>query len=132
MKHINYLILVAVATTSMATKACDLTIQQFVDLDISTRLVTIEGMKERLVLLERYASDNEMMEADDKNRLQVTNIFTTYSCTSNQVLHFSNENGQSISEYIDTNDGVQTSFENIQNDFDTVSAQISAIKQNEF
>lgn len=87
-------------------------------------------MKIRLQLLQSEASTDQKLAADDNNRQQVDAAFELYGCNINQFLHFASTNAQQINQYLDDNSLARNTLADIQTEFDAISVQIAAIKQN--
>ncbi len=116
-------------TTHTVFASCQLTAEQFVDLDIKSRTFTLDGMQQRLTLLEQDANDYLMHQSDQDIYQRVKAVFDDVNCTPAQHARFGSEYAGEITIYLLSNPELQSQLEQLESNFAHLSSSIRALSE---
>lgn len=111
----------------VAWAASALTPQQSVELQIQVSQMTIEGMQNRLSLLQSDASQELQYKSDNETRELISQTYKDFGVTPTQHLKFRSENEQVISEYLSANPVYALQLDQLDRQFEQLSNSISRL-----
>ena len=102
----------------------------YVYVEVSVREATIEGMRQRLTLLQR---SDYTIEADNvvdvQTRLRIADVYAQFGTTASAHVAYGTRNAALISECLDQNPTLKSRQANLDSQFRSVSDQLSASRR---
>jgi len=124
MKPIFKLIYVFLLVCTGASAYADLSAQQWVDIDIQTRQLTVDGMAQRAALLARGASLPEQMDADSVVQAKVAEVYQRNNTSPVAFLRWAAANRNAIDEWLMLHPEKSAELADIKQRFDQVGQEI--------
>lgn len=106
---------------------CNLTMESFVEIELETRELTVQGMETRLTLLESNADIATMNVEDLKIYNQIQQVYNRYLCSATQHLEYGAEYEGDVAIHFIMNPEQQSQLVQIEDRFDYVSQKIRAL-----
>ncbi|MDO6705956.1 hypothetical protein [Photobacterium sp. 1_MG-2023] len=114
--------------TAPVMAACNLNIAQYVSVEIESRQHTVDGMAQRLMLLQQQANMDLMYEADWETAQKVNAVFARYDCSPAEHARFGVVHEGDIAVYLLSHPESQARLEHIQAKFNQYTQSIRAIQ----
>jgi len=108
----------------------ELTPQKYWDLEIKIRTLTVEGMQKRLDCLNEDCNLDKQMFISNEYEKKIANLFRDYNTTPSKELIYENRNRKALQKYLQENENVLNRIENIKEQFENYSNQITAVMEN--
>ena len=115
--------------TSLPIGAEPLTAADYVALELEARRITLDGVKDRLILLQGSADFESQLQHDSNTRQQVDSLYQIYGVTLPGALVWASHNRQAINDYLAERPDQQAEYERIADELDAVSKQIQTLLQ---
>jgi len=119
--------LLACALFSSVSLAQEMNEKNYVAMDLQARQATLEGVRDRLTLLELSADLSTQFEQDSQTQQAVEAIYTDSGMTSAQAITWATRNQQAIARWLADHPELQTEYDRIARELDEVSTQIQAL-----
>ncbi|UIP30054.1 hypothetical protein [Photobacterium sp. TLY01] len=114
--------------TAPVMAACNLSIEQYVSIEIESRQHTVDGMAQRLILLQQQANVDLMYEADSETAQKVNAAFARYDCSPAEHARFGVVHEGDITVYLLSHPEKQAQLEQIKTRFNQYTQSIRAIQ----
>jgi len=105
----------------------DMTAVNYVEMDLQARQATLDGVKDRLTLLELGAELDLQTEQDEQTQRAVSAVYTTWGTTSSTAIVWASRHRKEIEEWLDNHPDYQTNYDNIARELEAVSSLIQAL-----
>jgi len=113
---------------SMTLHAEEMTAERFVAMDLEARDVTLEGVKNRLFVLQQVRGDMPaQMREDNLTQQEVNEVYARYGTTAAKAVAWSTQHAEWIQKWLSQHTEVQEEYERIAKELDKVSDQIQAL-----
>ncbi|MEW5250843.1 hypothetical protein [Microbulbifer sp. 2201CG32-9] len=120
-------LLLVCAVFPTVSKAQEITVEHYIAMDLLARQATLDGVRQRLNLLQSRADRPEQLAQDSKTRQSVEAIYADFGTTSAQAVAWATRNRQAINHWLDGNPGLQAEYARIARELEQVSARIQAL-----
>lgn len=121
---ITLLPMMTLARWSVAASVEEMNAERFIDLDIQARKVTLDGVRDRLTLLELGADMALQIEQDNQTQQAVNSVYLTSGTSVAQAVTWAGRNKTAIVEWLAEHPELQTEYDQISRALDQVSTQI--------
>jgi hypothetical protein len=130
-KQLRILWIVLAACLAGMTSADDIDgPDMYVYVEVSVREITLEGMRQRLALLQSsdysVASDNTL---DAQTRVQIADIYAQFGTTAGAHLAYGTRHVAQIEEWLEQNPTWKDRYAALDTQFRSLSDQLSALRQ---
>jgi hypothetical protein len=119
--------LLSVAVNAFA----DLTTAQWVDIDLDTRALTVDGMAQRLALLTRGANQQEQMDADSITQAKVGEVYARHNTTPEGHLRWAAAHRAEIDTWMEAHPEKSAQLLEVQLQFEQLSEQLQSATGNQ-
>lgn len=126
---VTAVILIFCLNTSIPVSAEQLTVADYVTLELEARRITLMGVRQRLALLQSNATFDIQMQEDNAIQQQVDNIYRQYGITIPSALIWASQHRQAIDNYLTNHPDQQDEYDRIADELDAVSKQIQTLLQ---
>lgn len=130
-KQLHVLCLLAVACLASSSMADGLDgPDMYVYVDVSVREVTLEGMRQRLSLLQSsdYSAESDAA-LDAQTRVQIADVYLQFGTTAGGHAAYGTRNRAQIEEWLEANPEWKDRYATLATQFRALSDQLSASRQ---
>ena len=113
--------------TPIISAAQQLTVEDYVNLDLTARQLTLDGAKARLALLQDGADVATQVRQDNQIRQQVDNLYHAAGMTAAGTLNWAARHAQAIADYLARYPNRQADYDRLASQLDEVSRRIDAL-----
>jgi hypothetical protein len=125
----------AIATLLLALSsvaaAQEFTAADYVTMDLQARQFTLDGVRDRLFLLQLNAGLDAQMDQNMEIQEDVETIYQSYGMTASSALAWATQNREAITGWLTTNPNHQAEYDRIARELEAVSNQIQALETSE-
>ena len=111
--------------------AQEMTAENYIALDLEARQVTLEGVWERLVLLQLGADLSLQLQHDAQTQQKVEAIYAEAGTTLAKTVVWATHNTQAINRWLARHPDVESEYARINRELDEASAQIESFQTNQ-
>ncbi|ODS24342.1 hypothetical protein AB835_04035 [Candidatus Endobugula sertula] len=104
-----------------------LTAADYVAMELEARQITLDGVRDRLALLQANAGLDTQLAGDSDTQQQVDDVFQQYGMTLSSALAWATQHRQAIDDYLAQHPAQQAEYDRIARELETVSTQIQAL-----
>lgn len=123
------LVLLCVFVGLPALAKCNLTIDSYIEIELETRELTVQGMETRLTLLEIESDIETINEEDLRTYNQIQKVYNRYHCTPTEHLVYGAEYEGDVALYFVMHPEPQAKMNQIEDRFEYVSQQIRRLTE---
>ena len=91
----------------------EITAADYVAMDLQTRQMTLEGVKDRLVLLQSGSTLATQLESDAQTQQQVSEVYQAYGITSSKAIAWATQHSQAITQWLNAHPDQQAEYDRI-------------------
>lgn len=101
----------------------------YVYIDVSVREITVEGMRQRLALLQSTGYSTEADNAIDTNtRVQVADVYAQFGTTPGAHVAYGTRKAELVKVWLEENPDWKNRYATIESNFRSLSSQLSALR----
>ncbi len=130
-KHLSNIVkAAAIATvlfTSSLSVAQEIAAEDYVAMDLQARQLTLNGVRDRLSLLQLNAGLDTQLDQDADIQQGVETVYQQYGMTASSAIAWATQHSQAITDWLANNPGQQAEYERIARELEAVSTQIQAL-----
>lgn len=115
------------ALFSSLSLAQDINAADYVAMDLQARQITLQGVRDRLTLLELGADLPTQLEQDSETQQAVEAVYTLSGTSSGQAIAWATHNPQAIADWLADHPEQQAEYDRIARELDEASTQIQAL-----
>lgn len=119
--------IVALLSTSTVVMAQEITAADYVAMDLHARQLTVDGVKDRLALLQLGADLDTQLQQDAETQQDVEAAYQQYDMTASSAIAWATQHRQAIIDWLANNADQQSEYDRIAKELDTVSTQIQTL-----
>lgn len=112
------------STFSMAQ---EMTAADYIAMDLQARQITLDGVRDRLALLQLGAGLDTQLESDADTQQQVDAIYQHYGLTSSSAIAWATQHTTVIADGLTDNPDQQAEYDRIARELDTLSDHIQSL-----
>ena len=117
----------ALLFTSLHTMAQDITVADYVAMDLQARQLTLNGVRDRLSLLQLDAGLDAQLDQDAEIQQEIETVYEQHNMTASSAIAWATKNNQAIADWLANNPDHQAEYDRIARELDAVSIQIQAL-----
>ena len=120
-------VLTALNATAQDADTSGISAADYVAMDLQARQLTLEGVRNRLTLLQLKAGLDAQLDQDAEIQQDIKAIYQQHNMTSANSLAWATKNKQAITDWLANNPEQQAEYDRIARELDAVSVQIQAL-----
>ncbi len=113
--------------TSSLSIAQEMTAEQYVSMDLQARQLTLEGVRDRLSLLQLNAGLDTQLDQDAEIQQEIEAVSQQHNMTASTAIAWATQHSQAITTWLANNPNQQAEYDRIVRELDAVSTQIQAL-----
>lgn len=121
------LLCVSLFSISLKINAQDITVADYVAIDLQARQLTLEGVRDRLSLLQLNAGLDAQLDQDAEIQQEIEAVYQQHNMTSSSAIAWATQHSQAIADWLANNPDQQAEYDRISRELDAVSQQIQAL-----
>ncbi|MBL1275074.1 MAG: hypothetical protein COB30_003210 [Ectothiorhodospiraceae bacterium] len=130
-KHLFNTVKVAAVMTLLFTAsssfAQEMTAEHYISMDLQARQLTLEGVKDRLSLLQFNAGLGRQLDQDAETQQDVGAVYQQHNMTASRAIAWATQHTQAIIQWLKEHPDQQAEYDRISRELDAVSTQIQAL-----
>ena len=99
-------------------------IARFIEMDLAVKQATLDGVKERVILLHLHATPVDDLAHDASIQKEVNDIYRKYGMSSSQAIYWATRYHQAIKRWLADNPSQQQRFEAMAAEIQKLSVQL--------
>ena len=119
--------LTTVLVASLHTTAQDITAADYIAMDLQARQLTVDGVRDRLSLLQLEAGLDLQLNHDAETQKKIEAIYLQHNMTSSSAIAWATKHSKKIADWLENNPDKQAEYDRIARELDTLSTQIQAL-----
>jgi len=117
----------ALLCSSTFSLAQDMTAANYIAMDLQARQITLNGVRDRLTLLQSAASLEKQLASDADTQQQVDVVYQRNGMTSSRAIAWATQHALNIAKQRAKSPEQQAEYDRIASELDTVSTQIQLL-----
>ncbi|MCP3670951.1 MAG: hypothetical protein GY814_11065, partial [Gammaproteobacteria bacterium] len=113
--------------TPLLSVAQEITAEQYVSMDLQARQLTLEGVRDRLSLLQLNAGLDTQLDQDAEIQQEIEAVYQQHNMTASSAVAWATQNNQAITDWLASNPDQQAEYDRIARELEAVSTQIQAL-----
>jgi len=111
------------------TMAGDLTPETFLQADVETRQLTLDGMSQQIQLLNMGATDDQINKIVSDNQINIETLFNSFGTTGSAHSAYGTKNREAVEIWMVNNPEWQQHYDALDAEFATLSQQLSTLRE---
>ncbi len=121
------LFFISLKSAAQASNVTGISAADYVAMDLQARQLTLEGVRDRLALLQLNAGLDAQLEQDTEIQQDIDVVYQQYNMTAASAIAWATKNNEVIKAWLANNPSQQAEYDRIARELDAVSTQIQAL-----
>ena len=121
------LLLTALSSGAQAPNTASISAADYVAMDLQARQLTLEGVRDRLTLLQLNAGLDAQLDQDAEIQQAIEAVYQQYNMTAATLFAWATQNKTAITAWLANHPDQQAEYDRIARELNAVSTQIQAL-----
>lgn len=121
------LLFISVNSNAQDPNITGISAADYVAMDLQARQLTLDGVRDRLSLLQLDAGLDAQLDQDAEIQQDIDAVYQQHNMTSSSAIAWATKNNKAITDWLANNPDHQAEYDRIARELDAVSQQIQAL-----